>query len=147
MNVASNSRPGSESKSIRPLDSNSQLVIDAIVSNTMQRGIQSTTTVAQPLNDNLTQSSPISNAVGADFREANIDGVASIIQSKYEQNLRVVERLFDEKKAMEARMKAMEAELRRSQTSSAELKENSIGEESAESIPAPPTYGLMHPLL
>ena len=138
--MATNNRPGSESNSIRPLDSNSQLVIDAIVSNTLQRGVQSTTTVAQPLHNNFTQSSHIPGAIGT-AKSANIDGVASIIQSKYEQNLRVVEKLFEEKKAMEERMKVMEAELRRTQASSILLKENSTGEESAESIPAPPTYG------
>ena len=137
--MATKNGPISVSKSIIPVDSNSQLVIDAIVSNSVQNRDLGTVD-EQPLKNNFMQPSPISQTISID-REDRINNVAAIIQSKYEQNLRVVERLFEENKTMEARMKAMEAELRKSQPSSAILKEDSIGEVSAESFPAPPTYG------
>ena len=130
--MATKNGPMPVSKSILPVDLNSQLVIDAIVSNSVHQNRDHITADEQSLNNNFTQSGPIVD---------NINNVAAIIQSKYEQNLRVVERLFEEKRTMEARMKAMEAELKKSQTSSAVLKENSTGEVSTESLPAPPTYG------
>lgn len=133
--MATKNGPMPVSKSILPVDLNSQLVIDAIVSNSVHQNRDHITADEQSLNNNFTQSGPIVD------REDNINNVAAIIQSKYEQNLRVVERLFEEKRTMEARMKAMEAELKKSQTSSAVLKENSTGEVSTESLPAPPTYG------
>lgn len=137
--MATKNGPISVSKSIIPVDSNSQLVIDAIVSNSVQNRDLGTVD-EQPLKNTFMQPSPNSQTIAID-REDRINNVAAIIQSKYEQNLRVVERLFEEKKTMEARMKAMEAELRKSQTSSAILKEDSVEEVSAESFPAPPTYG------
>jgi hypothetical protein len=68
-----------------------------------------------------------------------IEETAAIVCSKYEENLRVVEKLFMEKKAMEKRMQLLEMKLERRDT----IERHDV---EAEEVP-PPRYGKLMPIV
>lgn len=103
------------------LDAGSQIVLDALINNTRR--------MEETIKPKVTEGNTV-----------EMDKLAATIQAKYEENLRVVEKLFAEKKAMEKKMASMEAEIRRSLTSSSVL--TGAGPiPTEEESPAPPSYG------